>query len=274
MRGGACSAACRAAGGQPVIHAKRRYGQNFLHDDNVIRRIVAAISPAESEHVAEIGGGLGALTLPLAQRVRHLDVIEIDERLAIELRRATADRDNIQIHHADALNFDFSSCVNNDDKLRVAGNLPYNISTPLLFRLQSQRTIISDMHFMLQKEVVDRMVAAPGTKTYGRLTVMLSRWFDIEACFDIRPGSFRPQPRVMSTLARLTVRQTPRFPVSDEKQFADLVTHLFSMRRKTLGRALRGRVSTQALAALHIDPSARAETLSPARLAEIAEVSH
>lgn len=257
-----------------MLTARRRFGQNFLHDANVIRRIVACIDPRPDEHFIEIGGGLGALTAPLAQRVQRLDVVEIDTRLAEELRNQFAASDNVCIHNADALAFDFRSCMRGENKMRVAGNLPYNISTPLLFRLQDFRTAIVDMHVMLQKEVVDRMVAAPGSKTYGRLTVMLSRWFDIEACFDIRPGSFRPQPRVMSTLARLSVRREARFAVTDEKSFASLVTHLFSQRRKTLGRALRGRIAPEVLGNLGIDPATRAETLSPERLADIANAGH
>jgi 16S rRNA (adenine1518-N6/adenine1519-N6)-dimethyltransferase len=257
-----------------MLAARRRFGQNFLHDANVIRRIVEEIAPGPQDRFVEVGGGLGALTIPLAERAGQLDVVEIDTRLANGLDRLFNDNDSVRIHNADALDFNFASFSQSETRLRFAGNLPYNISTPLLFRLQTFRAMISDMHFMLQKEVVDRMVAVPGTRSYGRLTVMLSRWFDIEACFDIRPGSFRPQPRVMSTLARLKVRQTPRFALTDEQRFAALVTHLFSMRRKTLGRALRGRVAPELLAELGIDAKVRAETLSPERLAEIAEASH
>lgn len=256
-----------------MLPARKRFGQNFLHDPNVIRRIVAAIEPKPEQKMIEIGGGHGALTAALAQCVDRLDVVEIDSRLAEELIQRFPNKDKVRVHNADALKFDFAGCAEQEAKLRIAGNLPYNISTALLFYLLNFRTMIFDMHFMLQKEVVDRMIATPGTKAYGRLTVMLSRWFDIEACFDIRPGSFRPQPRVMSTLARLRVRQAPRFSVSDEQRFASLVTHLFSMRRKTLGRALRGRVSAEALSKLGIDSMARAETLSPERLAALAEAS-
>jgi len=255
------------------LTARKRYGQHFLHDANIIRRILDAIGPQDAERFVEIGGGLGALTAPLAPRVAHLDVVEVDARLAAELRVRFADDPNVTIHEADALAFDISACAAATGKLRVAGNLPYNISTQLLFHMMKFKTLIHDMHFMLQKEVVDRMTAAPGSKSYGRLTVMLSRWFDIEACFDIRPGSFRPPPRVMSTLARVTVREVPRFDVGDEQRFASLVAHLFSMRRKTLGRALRGRVSPDSLAALGIDARTRAETLSPERLAALADVS-
>lgn len=254
-----------------TLAARKRYGQHFLHDANVIRRILAAIAPQNDERFLEIGGGLGALTVPLAPLVAHLDVVEVDSRLAANLRAQFSDEPNVTIHEADALVFDIGRCCVGTDRLRVAGNLPYNISTQLLFHMMNFRALILDMHFMLQKEVVDRMTAAPGEKSYGRLTVMLSRWFDIEACFDIRPGSFRPQPRVMSTLARITVRERPRFEVTDEQRFASLVAHLFSMRRKTLGRALRGRIAPDKLAQLGFEATVRAETLSPERLAALAD---
>ena len=256
-----------------TVTARKRYGQHFLHDGNVIRRILDAIAPRDTDRFVEIGGGLGALSVPLAPLVGHLDIVEVDSRLAAELRTAFDGTAGVTVHEADALELDLAACCPTGDRVRIAGNLPYNISTQLLFRLMTFRSLILDMHCMLQKEVVDRMTAAPGSKAYGRLTVMLSRWFDIEACFDIRPGSFRPPPRVMSTLARITVREQPRFEVADEARFAALVAHLFSMRRKTLGRALRGRISADTLATLGIDASTRAETLSPARLAELADAS-
>jgi 16S rRNA (adenine1518-N6/adenine1519-N6)-dimethyltransferase len=253
------------------VLARKRYGQHFLHDKNVIRRIVAAIDPTSNDRIVEIGGGLGALSLPLAPLVAHIDVVEIDERLAAELGQALESYGNTRIHRADALKFDFGTLHEGDIPLRVVGNLPYNISTPLLFHLLRFKSIIRDMHVMLQKEVIDRMVAPPGSKTYGRLSVMLARWTDIEACFDIKPGSFTPPPRVMSSFARLTVRQTPKFPVADEQRFAALVAHLFSMRRKTLGRALHGRITAAQLAELGLEPMTRAETLSPAQLAALSD---
>jgi len=253
------------------VRARKRYGQHFLHDKNVVNRIVAAIDPLPSDRVVEIGGGLGALSVPLAPRVAHVDIVEIDERLATELAAALEGVGSTHIFVADALEFDFERLVVDAIPLRVVGNLPYNISTPLLFHLLSYKSIIRDMHVMLQKEVIDRMTATPGSKAYGRLTVMLSRWTDIESCFDIRPGSFTPPPKVMSSLARITVRQTPRFPVADEQRFASLVAHLFSMRRKTLGRALHGRITAAQLAALGLEPLTRAETLSPAQLAALSD---
>lgn len=252
------------------LRARKRFGQHFLHERNVIDRIVATIAPRESDHVVEIGGGYGALTRPLAGRVARLDVIEIDRELGARLAAAFADEPHVAIHVADALEFDIERLAD-VEPLRVVGNLPYNISTPLLFRLLSFRSIVRDMHLMLQKEVVARMVAQPGGKDYGRLTVMLSRWADVEACFDIGAGAFTPAPRVRSSLARITIRETPRFPVADEARFAEIVGQLFSMRRKTLGRSLRGRIAPAALAELGFDPRARAETLSPAMLAKLTE---
>jgi 16S rRNA (adenine1518-N6/adenine1519-N6)-dimethyltransferase len=249
--------------------ARKRFGQHFLHERNVIDRIVAAIAPSHGDHIVEIGGGHGALTFPLAARVARLDVIEVDRDLAAELERALSARAHVTIHVADALDFELDQLAA-DAPLRVVGNLPYNISTPLLFRLLSFRPIIRDMHVMLQKEVVDRMTARPGTKAYGRLTVMLSRWTDIEACFDIGPGAFKPAPKVRSSLARIRTRQTPKFPVDDESKFARIVGELFSMRRKTLARSLRGRVAATVYDELGVDPRTRAETLDPATLARLA----
>lgn len=249
--------------------ARKRFGQHFLHERNVIERIVAAIAPSRGDHVIEIGGGHGALTFPLAERVARLDVVEIDRDLAAELEHALRAKPHVTVHVADALDFDLARLFTTDP-LRVVGNLPYNISTPLLFRLLSFRPIIRDMHVMLQKEVVDRMTARPGNKDYGRLTVMLSRWTDVESCFDIGPGAFKPPPKVKSSLARIRVRAAPRFAVDDEPKFAHVVAELFSMRRKTLARSLRGRISPTMFHELGIDPQARAETLDPATLARLA----
>ena len=254
----------------PSHRPRKRFGQHFLHDPGVVERIVAAVAPGPADHIVEIGGGHGVLTRPLAQHVGRLDVIEIDRDLGAELSTAFAGEPHVSIHIADALEFDLGRLCP-ASSLRVAGNLPYNISTPLLFRLLSFRSIVRDMHLMLQKEVVDRMIALPGSRRYGRLTVMLAQWTDIETCFDIGPGAFRPPPKVWSSLVRVHVRRTPRFEVADEQRFAQVVRHLFSMRRKTLARSLRGRISSASLSALGIDPAARAETLTPATLAKLAE---
>ena len=242
---------------------RKRLGQHFLHDPAVIRRIVATIAPERNDAMVEIGGGPGALTRPLLEAVDHLHVIEIDPRFAAELSTLCSDPQRLTVHACDALAFDLRQLVTDDRKLRLVGNLPYNVSTPLLFRFLEFRTLIEDMHFMLQKEVVTRMTAKPGSKSYGRLTVMLSAWTEIEACFDIGPGAFRPPPKVRSTIVRIRPRASERFAIDDESQFAALVARLFSMRRKTLARILKDRISRESLEAGGFDPQARPETLTP-----------
>ncbi|MBN1238336.1 MAG: 16S rRNA (adenine(1518)-N(6)/adenine(1519)-N(6))-dimethyltransferase RsmA [Gammaproteobacteria bacterium] len=253
------------------LHARKHLGQHFLHDPAVIRRLIDAIDPRPDDAMVEIGGGRGALTAPLLERVRVLHVIELDPRFVSGLENLGSAEHRLVLHPGDALKFDFASLAPPGRALRVAGNLPYNISTPLLFRLLSFRESIRDMHLMLQKEVAARMTAAPGGRDYGRLTVMLAPWTDIESCFDIGPGAFSPPPKVWSTFVRIVPRKTPRFPIADQRRFAATVAHLFSMRRKTLGRALKGRVPEARIEALGIDPKARPETLAPEDFAKLAE---
>jgi len=252
--------------------AKKRLGQHFLHDPGVITRIVASMAPQHDDRLVEIGGGSGALTRPLLEHVRHLDVVEKDSGL-VPLLRELAPPERLTIHEADALTFDFARLAQAGKPLRIAGNLPYNISTPLLFHLLEYRHLIGDMHLMLQKEVVDRMVAEPGSKRYGRLTVMLAAWTDIERCFDIGPGAFRPPPQVWSTFIRVIPRREPRFAIADEQKFRQLVGEAFSMRRKTLRRILKSRLSADALAAAGFDPQARPETLSAEEFARLSEIA-
>lgn len=252
--------------------ARKRFGQHFLHDPNVIAKILAVIAPQATDHVVEIGGGHGALTLPLADRVARLDVIEIDRDLAAELGRKTSASRRVHVHADDALRFDLRSLPAKNSRLRVVGNLPYNVSTPLLFRLLEFRDIIVDINVMLQKEVVARMTARPGSKDFGRLTVMLAAWTEIEACFDIGPGAFSPPPKVWSSFARLTLRREPAFAIGDEAQFGRLVARLFSMRRKTLRRSLKGFVAAADIEALGIDPGARPETLEAQQFAALAKL--
>lgn len=254
------------------VAARKRFGQHFLHDPAVIRKIVAAVAPQRTDNLVEIGGGLGALTGPLLEKVDVLHVIEIDSRLADELDKLAAASTRLIVHRGDALEFDFATLATAERPLRVVGNLPYNISTPLLFRLLESRSVIRDMHVMLQKEVVTRMTARPGGKDYGRLTVMLAAWTDIEACFDIGPGAFSPPPKVWSTFVRVIPRTVPLFAVADERRFASLVAHLFSMRRKTIGRSLKGRIAPETILAAGIDPRARPENLAPAEFARLAEL--
>jgi 16S rRNA (adenine1518-N6/adenine1519-N6)-dimethyltransferase len=255
-----------------TLRARKRLGQHFLHDPAVIRRLVAAIAPAADDTMVEIGSGMGALTKPLLERLNRLHVVELDTQLAQTLPGTVAHSDRLVVHHADALRFDFSGLAGAPGSLRVVGNLPYNISTPLLFRLLGFRAAIKDMHLMLQREVVDRMTAKPGGKQYGRLTVMLSLWAKAENCFDIGPGAFTPAPRVWSTLVRVTPKAIPDFELTDQERFARLVAHLFSMRRKTLGRALKGLLTAAQIEAVGVDPRARPETLTPEDFARLANL--
>ncbi len=253
------------------MRARKRLGQHFLHDPYVIERILSTVAPARDERIVEIGGGRGALTFPLARRVAELVVIELDPRCADELESSPSNPGNIVVRRADALRFDFAELAGGT-QLRIVGNLPYNISTPLLFHMLAFRGLITDLHVMLQKEIVDRMIARPGGKEYGRLTVMLAAWSDIEACFDIGPGAFFPPPKVRSTFVRITPRTTPRFAIRDDARYAAVVSHLFSMRRKTIARALKGCTSAARIEAAGIDPRARPETLTPAQFEQLAEL--
>jgi 16S rRNA (adenine1518-N6/adenine1519-N6)-dimethyltransferase len=249
--------------------ARKRFGQHFLHDPGVIARIVAAINPRPNDHMVEIGPGLGAITLPLLTRLERLHAIEIDRDAIRHLQEVTAGSSALQIHEGDALDFDLAR-LSDGARLRVVGNLPYNISTPLLFRLIEQREHVSDMHFMLQKEVVDRMAAAPASEHYGRLTVMLAPWLEVQPLFDIGPGAFRPPPRVISTFVRLA---PPASPVKLEhpRQYASIVAAAFSQRRKTLRNALRALLSDVEIEAAGVDPALRAEVIAPAGFAALAD---
>jgi 16S rRNA (adenine1518-N6/adenine1519-N6)-dimethyltransferase len=252
------------------VRARKRLGQHFLHDPAVIRRLVDAIRPLRGDTMVEIGGGPGALTIPLCEKLDRLHVVEVDRALAAALPTRVGDARRLVVHAADALEFDFGTLATGERSLRVVGNLPYNISTPLLFHLSTFGSLIKDLHVMLQREVVERITAAPGGKDYGRLTVMLALWARAEICFDVGPGALRPPPKVWSTVVRLIPHGEPPFAVRDHARFASLVAHLFSMRRKTLGRALKGRLTPDAIAAAGIDPKARPETLAPADFARLA----
>ena len=252
------------------MRAKKRLGQHFLHDPAVIRRLVEAIRPQFRDLMVEIGGGPGALTIPLSEKLERLHVVEIDRELAAALPSRVAHPERLVVHEADAMKLDFGKLAAGPHSLRVVGNLPYNISTPLLFHLASFAPVIKDLHVMLQREVVERIVASPGGKDYGRLTVMLALFARAEVCFDIGPGAFTPPPKVWSTVVRLVPHEAPPFEVRDRARFAALVAHLFSMRRKTLGRALKGRLTPDTIAAAGIDPKARPETLAPAEFARLA----
>jgi 16S rRNA (adenine1518-N6/adenine1519-N6)-dimethyltransferase len=250
--------------------ARKRFGQHFLHDPAVIRRIAAAVTSRGTAPLVEIGPGRGALTGPLLEAVGALDAIELDRDLAQLLRERFSDVPGFVLHQADALEFDYSALARaRGARLHVIGNLPYNISTPLLFRLLDDCAAIREMHFMLQREVVDRIVAPAGGDHYGRLTVMLAPWVQIERLFDIGPGAFLPAPRVWSAIVRITVRDSPAFRVSPH--FSQVVAAAFAHRRKTLRNALKGLVTLEQIAACHIDDGARPETLSAAAFNALAQ---
>jgi 16S rRNA (adenine1518-N6/adenine1519-N6)-dimethyltransferase len=243
----------------PARHAPRkRFGQNFLVDRHYIERILAAVDPARDDKIVEIGPGLGALTRPLLDRVGQLTVIEIDRDLSARLS-GEFPPDRLLMHNVDALEFDFAAL---GADLRIIGNLPYNISSPMLFHLAQYETNIRDMTVMLQREVVQRMAAAPATADYGRLSVMLQSRFRIERLFVVPPGAFRPAPRVESAIARLTPLGGMRPRIDDEEYFARTVTAAFGQRRKTLRNALKSIASDAELEREGIAPGARGETLS------------
>jgi len=240
---------------------RKRFGQNFLHDPGIIGRIVAAINPRPGESLIEIGPGRGAITLPLLQAAGKLAVVELDRDLIQPLQERCSGVGELTVHSADALRFDFCSLADGTP-LRVVGNLPYNISTPLLFHLLDQHRCIRDMHFMLQKEVVDRMAAAPGSGQYGRLSVMLQYRCRVTPLFGIGPGAFNPPPRVDSAFVRLEPYAEPPVSVDDETVFAVVVRQAFAQRRKTLRNALRETLDADEIKEAGVDPTARAETLS------------
>jgi 16S rRNA (adenine1518-N6/adenine1519-N6)-dimethyltransferase len=249
---------------------RKRFGQHFLHDPGVIRRILDAIAPAREDRIVEIGPGSGALTWGLLQRLPSLDVIEIDRDLARSLQEDPRAAKGLRVHVEDALHSDFVRLRADGAALRIVGNLPYNISTPLLFRLLSQRGAIADMHFMLQKEVVDRMTARPSTKTYGRLTVMLAAVAEVEKLFDVGPGAFKPRPKVWSAIVRLRPTLQPRFDIGDDGVLRMLVTAAFSHRRKILSNGLKGLLTPGEIESCGIDSQLRPEALTPAQFGLLA----
>ncbi|ESS73033.1 ribosomal RNA small subunit methyltransferase A [Methyloglobulus morosus KoM1] len=243
-------------------YARKRFGQNFLHDHSVIANILANLQIKSDEHWVEIGPGQGALTAPLLDKNITLDVVELDRDLVGLLRTKFKDKPNLTIHSADALKFEFAKLAKPDEKLHIVGNLPYNISTPLLFHLLDNAGSIAAMYFMLQKEVVDRICAVPGSKKYGRLSVMMQYHCTAECLFDVYPESFDPAPKVMSAIIKLIPHPTPPVLVNDKAVFKQLVTQAFSQRRKTLRNSLKTLVSEKGFVSLGIDPNARAETIS------------
>lgn len=246
--------------------AKKRFGQNFLVDEQIIADIVRAIRPEPNDNMVEIGPGLGALTRPLLQHLDRLHVVEIDRDIIARLK-SSYPQDRLVIHEGDALKFDLAQLP---APLRVVGNLPYNISSPLLFHFADYAERITDMHFMLQDEVVERMVAAPSTPQYGRLSVMLQYRFYMEKLLDVPPQSFRPAPKVNSAIVRMIPLPQDEILVADEGRFSEIVTAAFGQRRKTLRNTLKGHFTDADFEQLGIDPGLRAENLGVAEFARMA----
>ncbi|HSD61952.1 MAG TPA: 16S rRNA (adenine(1518)-N(6)/adenine(1519)-N(6))-dimethyltransferase RsmA [Burkholderiales bacterium] len=248
---------------------RKRFGQHFLHEHGIIEKIVAAVDPRPGDLVVEIGPGLGALTRPLLDRLERLHVVELDRDLAQRLE-AEFGPDRLAVHRADALEFDFGAL---GAGLRVVGNLPYNVSTPLLFHIARSAGRLRDLHFMLQREVVERMVAAPSTPEYGRLSVMLQYRFAMEKLFLVSPGCFRPPPKVESAMVRLVPLARPDPLALDEEMLAAAVTRAFTRRRKTLRNALAGVATEADLASVGINAGLRPENLSVADYVRIANLA-
>lgn len=244
--------------------ARKRFGQNFLTDERVIAGIIAAFAPARGQNVVEIGPGLGALTRELLGHLGRLHVVELDRDLAAALPLRLMNEGELVVHQSDALKFDFRTLATGPHSLRVIGNLPYNISTPILFHLLTQSDVIADMTFMLQKEVVERMVAEPGTGDYGRLSVMLQYRCQVEWLLHVPPEAFSPPPKVDSAVVRLIPYATPRYTCSDESKLQHLLTTAFNMRRKTLRNAVKGLIPAEWLDEAGIDPGLRPEEVSVA----------
>jgi 16S rRNA (adenine1518-N6/adenine1519-N6)-dimethyltransferase len=258
----------------PQHRPRKRFGQNFLRDPGVIHRIVSAIHPREEEHLVEIGPGQGALTAALVTSGCQLDVIELDRDLVPGLLVAFSIHPRFRLHSEDALRFDFASLAAGDERLRVVGNLPYNIATPLIFRLLENTAFIEDMHFMLQLEVVERLAAHPGNKDWGRLGIMAQYHCRVEHLFNVPPEAFRPPPRVQSAVVRLVPHREHPWPDCNRADLQAVVQAAFAQRRKTLRNNLKGLIEDSALAELGIDPSARAETLQLTQFIEIANAIH
>lgn len=239
--------------------ARKRFGQHFLSATGVVSDIINAVAAKPDDTLVEIGPGLGALTVPLANTGAELHAIEFDRDLAAPLRKKFADFENVTIHEGDALKFDYATL---GDDLRIVSNLPYNISTPMLFRLIEYKQHIRDLHLMLQKEVVDRMAAAPGSKRYGRLSIMLGCHMQVQPLFDVPPEAFTPPPKVHSGVVALRPLPDSAFQIDNPDAFAALVTKAFSQRRKTVRNALKGLADDEQFQQAGIDPGSRPERIA------------
>ena len=251
--------------------ARKRFGQNFLHDPVVIERIVKAIAPKPGDHLVEIGPGLGALTEPVAEQAGHLTVVELDRDLAQRLREHPILADKLTIHQGDAMKFDFTTLVPDGGKLKIFGNLPYNISTPLLFHLFEFTNHIENMHFMLQKEVVERMTAGHGSKTYGRLSVMTQFFCHAMPVVEVGPGAFKPAPKVDSAVVRLIPKNDSERDGVPVAVLNRVCLEAFNQRRKTLRNCFSNFASAEQIEALGIDPSLRPEQLPVSEFIRIAK---
>lgn len=249
---------------------KKRFGQHFLHDPGLIRRIVQAVAPRAGDRLVEIGPGAGAITLPLLREAGQLTVIELDRDLIPRIQSAAQGVGELDVIQADVLTVNFTTLAQGG-RLRLVGNLPYNISSPILFHCLEHRRAIADMHFMLQREVVERMAAPPGNKVYGRLSVMLQLACRVEPLFHVPPGAFVPPPKVDSAVVRLTPLAEAERPDVDAAALERVVRHAFGQRRKTLANALQGVLSAEQFVAADIDPRQRAEQLAPAQFVALAQ---
>ncbi len=255
----------------PYHKARKRFGQNFLHDHGVIDKIIRSIAPRTGQHLVEIGPGQGALTADLLEGAGELDVVELDRDLIPTLNLRFGLNKNFRVNEADALKFNFASLKTDERQLRVVGNLPYNISTPLIFHLLEFQGIIKDMHFMLQKEVVLRLAAGAGEKLYGRLGIMTQYYCKVDYLFTVGPGAFKPAPKVDSAIVRLTPYETLPHPCQDVRKLEIVVKDAFSQRRKTVRNTLKKHLSSDEIEALGIDSSARPEVLHLADFVKIAD---
>lgn len=251
--------------------ARKRFGQNFLVDQQVISRIVSTIDPQPDDLLVEIGPGQAALTQPLLETGRELHLVEIDRDLAEQLRKRLLLYPNGHLHIADALSLDFAE-LSAGRPFRLIGNLPYNISTPLLFHVLQWQSQIIDMHFMLQKELVDRMCSSPGSKAWGRLAIMCQYHCEVIRMFDVPPTAFLPSPKVQSSVVRLVPHAKPPVEIADMKQFRQLVTQVFNHRRKTLRNCLKGWLEADQIETLGIDPGVRPEMLDLAAFAALSRL--
>ena len=249
--------------------ARKRFGQNFLHDQGVIHQIARAINAKADDHIVEIGPGQGALTADILISGCLLDAVELDRDLIPILQQRFAKQPRFQLQQGDALTFDFASLALQQEKLRVVGNLPYNISTPLIFRLLEQHQLIKDMHFMLQLEVVNRLAAVPGNKNYGRLSVITQYYCEVQSLFEVPPEAFDPKPKVQSAIVRLAPHRQLPSPADSVSTLQAVLRNAFNQRRKTLRNSLKNDISSEHMEALDINPTARPETLTLAQFVAI-----